>query len=57
MHWPRKKTIAIIFTLVARLTKVQVKSIGDIVTSIETKDFVQTNHPVIKTKSRRRSTQ
>ena len=40
-----KKTIAMIFRLVARLTKVQVKSIGDTVTSIETKDFVETNHP------------
>ena len=52
-----KKTIAMIFTLVARLTKVQVKSIGDTVTWIETKDFVETNHLLIKTKSRRRSTQ
>ena len=33
-----KKTIAMIFTLLASLTKVQVKSIGDTVTSIETKD-------------------
>ena len=53
----KKKTIAMLFTLVARLTKVQVKSIGDTVTSIETKKFVETNHPLIKTKSRRRSTQ
>ena len=31
-----KKIIAMIFTLVSRLTKVQVKTIGDTVTSIET---------------------
>ena len=31
-----KKTIAMLFTLVSRLTKVQVKTIGDTVTSIET---------------------
>ena len=49
-----KKTIAMIFTLVARLAKVQVKTIDDTVIWIETKDFVQTNHPLIKTKSRRR---
>ena len=52
-----KKTIATIFTLVARLAKVQVKTIDDTVIWIETKDFVETNHPLIKTKSRRRSTQ
>ena len=52
-----KKTIAMIFTLVARLAKVAVKTIDDTVIWIETKDFVQTNHPLIKTKSRRRWTQ
>ena len=52
-----KKTIATIFTLVARLAKVQVKTIDDTVIWIETKDFVETNHPLMKTKSRRRSTQ
>ena len=53
----KKKTIATIFTLVARLAKVQVKTIDDTVIWIETKDFVETNHPLMKTKSRRRSTQ
>ena len=48
-----KKTIAMIFTLVARLAKVAVKTIDDTVIWIETKDFVQTNHPLIITKSRR----
>ena len=52
-----KKTIAIIFTLVSRLTKVQVKTIGDTVTSIETYDLLETNHPLIKTKSNRQSPQ
>ena len=52
-----KKTIALIFTLVARLAKVQVKTKGETVIWIETKDFVQTNHPLIKTKSRHRWTQ
>lgn len=51
-----KKTIAMIFTLVARLAKFSVKTIDDTVIWIETKDFVQTNHPLIKTKSRRRWT-
>ena len=52
-----KKTIAMIFTLVARLAKVSVKTIDDTVIWIETKDFVETNHPLIKTKSRRLWTQ
>ena len=52
-----KKTIAMIYTLIARLGKVPVKTIDDTVICIETKDFVETNHPLIKTKSRRRSTQ
>ena len=52
-----KKTIAMIFTLVARLGKVPVNTIDDTVIWIETKDFVETNHPLIKTKSRRRWTQ
>ena len=52
-----KKNMAMIFTLVARLAKVQVKTIDDTVIWIETKDFVQSNHPLIKTKSRRRWTQ
>ena len=52
-----KKTIAMIFTLVAKLAKVPVKTIDDTVIWIETKDFVETNHPLIKTKSRRRWTQ
>ena len=52
-----KKTIAMIFTLVARLAKFAVKTIDDTVIWIETKDFVETNHPLIKTKSRRRWTQ
>ena len=52
-----KKTIAMIFTLVARLAKFAVKTIDDTVIWIETKDFVETNHRLIKTKSRRRSTQ
>ena len=45
-----KKTIAMIFTLVARLAKVPVKTIDDTVIWIETKDFVETNHPLMKTK-------
>ena len=52
-----KKTIAMIYTLIARLGKVPVKTIDDTVIWIETKDFVETNHPLIKTKCRRRSTQ
>ena len=52
-----KKTIAMIYTLIARLGKVPVKTIDDTVIWIETKDFVETIHPLIKTKSRRRSTQ
>ena len=35
----KKKTVALIFTLVARLAKVQVKTIGETVIWIETKDF------------------
>ena len=52
-----KKTIAMIFTLLARLGKVPVKTIDDTVICIETKEFVETNHPLIKTKTRRRWTQ
>lgn len=52
-----KKTIALILTLVARLAKVQVKTIGETAIWIETKDFVETNHPLIKTKCRHRWTQ
>ena len=50
--------MALIYTLVARLTEVQVKKIGDTVTTMETKAQVDTlSDPVIKTKSRHRSTQ
>ena len=53
-----KKTVALIYTLVARLTKVQVKKIGDTLTIMETEALVETSSdPVIKMKSRRQSTQ
>lgn len=53
-----KKMMALIFPFVARLTKVQVKLIGDTVTSIETKALVETlSDPLMKMKSWRRSTQ
>ena len=46
--------MALIFAFVARLTKVQVKIIGDTVTSIETNALVKT---LIKIKGSWRSTQ
>ena len=46
--------MAVIFPFVARLTKVQVKIIGDTVTSIETNALVET---LIKIKGWWRSTQ
>ena len=50
--------MAQIFTLVARLTEVQVKTLGDTVTSIETEALIKTlSGTLIKIKSRRRSTQ
>ena len=53
-----KKIKALIFPFVARLTKVQVKTIGDRVASIEKKALVENlSDPLIKMKSWRRSTQ
>ena len=47
-----------IYTLVGRLTEVQVKTIGDTVTTMETEALVETlSDSVIKMKPRRRSTQ
>ena len=40
-HWVRKR-LAVIYTLVVRLTKVQVKTIGDNVTTMETEALVET---------------
>jgi len=53
-----KKTVALTYTLVARLREVQVKTIGDTVTTMETKALVETlSEFLIKMKSRRQSTQ
>ena len=51
-------TVALIYTLAARLTDVQVKTIGDTSSTMEMEALVETlSDPVIKMKSRRRSTQ
>ena len=42
VHTGGEKIMAVIFPFVARLTKVQVKIIGDTVTSIETNALVET---------------
>ena len=53
-----KKTVKLLYTLVARLTKAQVKKIDDTVTTMDTEAFVETlSDPVIKMKFRQRSTQ
>ena len=53
----KKKTGADIY-IVARLTQVQVKTIGDTVTTMETQALVETFcEPLSKMKSRGRSTQ
>ena len=50
--------MALICTLVARLTEVEVKTIGHTVTTIEMKELVATlRDPRIRMKSRRPSTQ
>ena len=46
--------MALIYTVFARLTEVQVKAIGNTVTTVETEVFVETlSDPLIKIKSRR----
>ena len=53
-----KMTVALIYTLAARQTDVQVKTIGDTSYTMEMEALVETlSHHVIKMKSRRRSTQ
>ena len=50
--------MALIYTLGARLTDEQVKTIGDTLTTMEMEALVETfSDPVIKMKSRRPSTQ
>ena len=50
--------MTLIYTSVARLTEVQVKTIGDTVTTMDTLALVETlTDSIIKMKSRRRSTQ
>ena len=51
-------TVALIYTLAARKTDMQVKTIGDTSSTMEMEALVETlSHHVIKMKSRRRSTQ
>ena len=53
-----KETVALIYILGARLTDEQVKTIGDTLTRMEMEALVETSSdPVIKMKSKRRSTQ
>ena len=53
-----KMTVALIYTLAARLTDEQVKTIGDTSSTMDMEALVETlSDPVIKMKSRRRSTQ
>lgn len=53
-----RKTVALIYALVGRLTKAEVKTIEDTVTTTKTEAFVETlSDFVIKIKFRRRSTQ
>ena len=50
--------MALTYTLVPRLRDVQVKTIGDTVTTIETEALMETlSEPIFKMKSRRQSTQ
>lgn len=50
--------MALIYALVGRLTKAEVKTIEDTVTTTKTEAFVETlSNSVIKIKFRRRSTQ
>ena len=49
--------VALIYTVVARLREVQIKGMGDTVTTIETKPFVKTlRDALIRMKSRCRTT-
>ena len=49
--------MAVIYTLVARLGGVQVKTVGDTVTTSETEALVETlSDPLIRIRSRRRTT-
>ena len=49
--------VALIYTFVARLREVQIKAMGDTVTTIETKPFVKTlRDALIRMKSRCRTT-
>ena len=53
-----KKTVALIYALVGRLTKAKIKTIDDTVTTTKTEAFVETlSDSVTKIKIRRRSTQ
>ena len=53
-----KKTVSLIYALVSRLTKADVKTIDDTVTTTKTEALVETlSDPVIKIKFRRRLTQ
>lgn len=53
-----KKTVSLIYALVGRLTKAEVKTIDDTVTTTKTEALVETlSDPVIKIKFRRRLTQ
>ena len=55
---PEKKTVALIYALLGRLTKAEVKTIEDTVTTTKTKAFVETlSDSVIKIKFRCLSTQ
>ena len=52
-----KKYVAVIYTLVARLREVQVKAMGDTVTTSETEALVETlSNRLIRMKLRRRTT-
>ena len=52
-----KKYVALIYTFVASLREVQIKAMGDTVTTIETKVLVKTlRHALIRMKSRCRTT-
>ena len=53
-----KKTVSLIYALVSRLTKADVKTIDDTVTTTKTEALVETlSDPVIKIKLRCRLTQ
>ena len=57
-HWAEKKTVSLIYALVGRLTKADVKTIDDTVTTTKTEALVETlSDPVIKIKLRRRLAQ